>query len=87
MPAAVTQATTAAGLLRRNQTDYTAQYGSVLPITSPRDQFAGWTPSPLLTPGAVTAVPEPQSVLLMALGLGGVFAAAARRKRRPAPKV
>lgn len=82
MQASVTSTTTAAGAVRRNQTDYTAGYGIAKPITTPGGEFAGWVPSSeLLGGGTVSAVPEPTSALLMALGLGGLVAATRRRRR------
>lgn len=80
LPSAITPAATAQGLLRRNQTDYTAQYRNAVQIGVSDDEFAGWAPSPLLEVQA--AVPEPGSLLLMALGLGGVLTATQRRNRR-----
>ena len=79
LPSAITPASTTLGILRRNQTDYSAQYGSAVLVGS-SDEFVGWTPSPLLD--VTSAVPEPESVLLMALGLGGVLAAVRRARRR-----
>ncbi|MDY0743328.1 PEP-CTERM sorting domain-containing protein [Paucibacter sp. R3-3] len=82
MQASVTSTTTAAGAVRRNQTDYTAGYGIAKPISTPGGEFAGWVPSSeLLGGGTVSAVPEPTSALLMALGLGGLVAATRRHRR------
>ena len=82
LPSAITQTTTALGAVRRVQTDYAAQYGIAAPVVNPRGEFSGWTPSTLLD--EPVAVPEPASNMLMLLGLGGVFAAARRARRKRA---
>jgi len=80
LPSAVTPAATAQGVVRRNLSDFTAQYGTAQQIAGPNGQFAGWTPSTTLEPAAV--VPEPTSPTLLTLGLAGVLAAVRRARRR-----
>ncbi|WP_077036976.1 hypothetical protein [Pelomonas sp. KK5] len=80
MQAAVTPTQTAAGALRRNQTDYAAQYSFAQQLGTPAGEFAGWTPSSALLGNTVTAVPEPASALLAVLGLTTLLAV--RRKRK-----
>jgi hypothetical protein len=75
LPPAMTATITAAGVARRNGTDYIASYGSARLIDMP-------TTGAVLTTAVVAAVPEPSSWLLMAGGLAGVFAAARRQRQR-----
>ncbi|MCV2367303.1 PEP-CTERM sorting domain-containing protein [Roseateles oligotrophus] len=67
MEAHLTSATTAQGLARRNRTDFSALYGGVRSLTAPSDEFIGWQPNGSF--GAVTAVPEPSTYGLFAMGL------------------
>jgi len=81
VPAAVSQTATAAGALRRNQTDYTAQFGFAQQITVAHDEFAGWKPTNLLG-DTVAPVPEPDTYGLMLFGLAGIAAYTRRRRSR-----
>ncbi len=65
MEGVLTSTSTANGFLRRNLTDYAAQYGMARQLSAPAGEFLDWT-------GAVTAVPEPATYGLFALGLGAL---------------
>ncbi|MGN6829226.1 PEP-CTERM sorting domain-containing protein [Paucibacter sp. M5-1] len=78
MEAAVTQVSTVLGMQRRARTDFAAGVGGIRFIAAPLGEFTGWTPggSPL-----VSAVPEPSSWLMLALGLAALGWRARRNSR------
>jgi hypothetical protein len=65
MEGVMTSTSTANGFMRRNLTDYAAQYGMARQLSAPAGEFLGWS-------AAVTAVPEPATYGLFSLGLGAL---------------
>jgi hypothetical protein len=66
MESAIAKATSLIGLQRRNLTDFSALYGSARVLASPVDEFTGWAPSSGVS---ISAVPEPSTYGLFAIGL------------------
>jgi hypothetical protein len=75
MEGVMTPTSSANGFLRRNLTDYAAQYGMARQLSAPAGEFLDWT-------GAVTAVPEPGTYGLFALGLGALGLLSRRRQAK-----